>query len=202
MAISLKQPMRPAEIDLVSQVNTNSDQLTSEISTRQSQYTQLHTDIENTNTTLNDKFPIATDDIADNAVTHDKLAATAVHATNIEASAVTNSKIADGAIQSAKLATTIQEQLTFLQTVPSIEFGTSNSTTVSANSHTVIDITFGSTKTEEPVVFPAIQCATAGVNLIATVQSVTNAQCAICITNLGTTDVSDVTVDYLAISGR
>lgn len=85
---------------------------------------------------------------------------------------------------------------------PSMEYGTSNSVTVQAGSHTVVDITFGSAKTEVPIVFPSIQCATAGVNLIATVQSVSNSQCAICVTNLGTTDVSDVTVDYLAIYGR
>lgn len=226
MSVSLAQPMRPAEIEIITQVNTNTDNLTNEIETRSAQYTQLHTDIENTNdtvttlgnslntlnttvtslndsvTTLTNKFPIATADIADDAITHDKLGATAVHSSNIEGQAITNSKIANDAIQAAKLSTDIQEQLTFLQTIPSIEFGTSNSTSVNANSHTVVDITFGSTKTEEPVIFPAIQCATAGVNLIATVQSVTNAQCSICITNLGTTDVSDITVDYLAISGR
>lgn len=85
---------------------------------------------------------------------------------------------------------------------PTITYGTSNSITVGANAHTLVDVTFPSTLTEVPVVFPAIQCATAGVNLIATVQSVSNTQASICVTNLGTTDVSDVTVDYMALSGR
>lgn len=86
--------------------------------------------------------------------------------------------------------------------VPSMEYGTSNSITVSAGSHTAVDVTFAAAKTEAPVVFPAIQCATAGVNLIATVQSVTNSQASIVVTNLGTTDVEGVTVDWLALSGR
>lgn len=216
MAISLQQPMRPAEIELVTQVNENTDSLASEISTREEQYTQLHTDIEGTNATVTELgnslntlnqtvgsigdrvatvegyFPIATANIADGAVTNDKLADNAVNSDNI----------VDGSIQATDMSNDVQAQLTFLQSVPALEFGTSNSITVGANAHTVVDITFESTKTEEPVVLPAIQCATAGVVLIATVQSVTNAQCSICITNLGTTDVSDVTVDYLAISGR
>lgn len=170
MSVSLKQPMRDAEIDLVELANANETAIK----------------------TVEGYFPIATTNIADGAVTNAKLATSAVNVDNIT----------DGAITTIKLNEGIQSQLSFLASVPALEFGTSNSVTIGANSHTVVDITFGSTKTEEPVVFPAIQSATAGVNLIATVQSVTNAQCSICITNLGTTDVSDVTVDYLAISGR
>lgn len=85
---------------------------------------------------------------------------------------------------------------------PSMEHGTSNSVSVAANAHTLVDITFGTAKTEAPIVFTSIQHATAGVSLICTVQSVTNQQASLCVTNLGTTDLSNITIDWLAISGR
>lgn len=194
MSVSLEQPMREAEIDLVKLVNAN-----------EAAIVQLNQDLE-------DYFPVATTNIADGAVTQDKLAASSVGSNEIQDEAVTNNKLAnnavnsnnvvDGSIQATDLSNDVQAQLALLQSVPALEFGTSNSVTVGANSYTVVDITFGSTKTENPVVFPAIQSATVGAKLIGTVQSVTNAQCSICVTNLGTTNVSDVTVDYLAISER
>lgn len=158
MSVSLEQPMREAEIDLVELVNANETAIAQEVKTRTEQYTHLHQDIVDTNATVTEL------------------------GNSLNTLNETVGKIGDR--------------------VTAMEFGTSNSVSISANSHTVVDITFESAKTEEPFVFPAIQSATAGVNLIATVQSVTNAQCSICVTNLGTTDVSDVTVDYLAISGR
>lgn len=85
---------------------------------------------------------------------------------------------------------------------PSMEYGTSNSVSVPANAHTLVDVTFGTAKTEAPIVFTSVQHATAGVNLICTVQSVTNQQASLCVTNLGTTDVDNITVDWIAISGR
>lgn len=87
--------------------------------------------------------------------------------------------------------------------VPSMEYGTSNSIqTISGSSTVNVDITFGSAKTEAPVVFTSLQCPSQGVQLVCTVQSVTNTQASLSITNLGTVDVQNVTVDWLALSGR
>lgn len=107
-----------------------------------------------------------------------------------------------GADQDSSDAVSLQAIGGFVKTIPAMEFGTSNSVTVPGNSHALVDVTFHGAKTEVPVVFPAIQCPTAGVNLVATVQSVTNSQASICVTNLGTADVDNITVDFLAISGR
>lgn len=103
-------------------------------------------------------------------------------------------------VASTDLAEDIQQQLTFLQSVPAMEFGTSNSVDVSSNSNTSVDITFGSVKTEAPVVLCGLQHESG--NLACIVTGVTNSQCSVKVYNLTSTDVTGVTVDYIAISGR
>lgn len=103
-------------------------------------------------------------------------------------------------VASTDLAEDIQQQLTFLQSVPAMEYGTSNSVDVSANSNTSVDITFGSVKTEAPVVLCGLQHESG--NLACIVTGVTNSQCSVKVYNLTSTDVTGVTVDYIAISGR
>ena len=124
----------------------------------------------NSITSLQGRFPIQTDDIGVSQVTN------------------------------AKLEYSIQQQLTFLQTVPAMEFGTSNSVDVSANSNVTVDVTFGSTKTKAPIVLCGLQ-HTSG-NLSCIVTGVTNQQFSVTVYNLSSTAVSGVTIDWLAISGR
>lgn len=227
--ISKQQPMRPAEIDLVDQVNTNTGDietnrknLAQEVTDRTNADTALgnrittetneRKDAEQVNATaisdettrakaaeeanaqnitnLQNRFPIQTDDIGDLQVSNAKLAE----------NAVTTDRIADKNVTTDKLEDSIQQQLTFLQTVPAMEFGTSNSVDVSANSNATVDITFGSVKTEAPVVLCGLQHESG--NLACIVSGVTNQQCSIIVYNLTSTDVTGVTVDYLAISGR
>ena len=164
--ISMQQPMRPAEIDLVNQVNTN----TNDIDTNKKNISQEVIDRTNADTELNSKFPVSTDNIADNSVTN------------------------------TKLATEIQQQLTFLQSVPAMEFNTSNAIDIQANSNTRLDITFATTKTEEPIVLCGLQHESG--NLACVVTGVTNQQFSVTVYNLTSTDVSGVTIDWLAISGR
>lgn len=261
MSVSLEQPMREAEIDLIELANANeaaiaqevqdrisadttlTNDLASEVSTREAQYTQLHSDIEDTNSTVSELgnslntlnttvgnigdrvttvegyFPIATANIADGAVTEDKLAASAVGSNEIQDEAVVTATIADGAVTNAKLAASaveeaniadgqvttiklnsgIQSQLSFLASVPELEFGTSNSFSVQGSSYTDVDVTF-TTKTEEPIVLCGLQHATGNLNCVVT--AVTNQQFSARVYNLTTTDVSDVTLDWLTISGR
>ena len=108
--------------------------------------------------------------------------------------------IGDAQVTSVKLEQTIKDQLTFLQSVPAQEFGTSNPIDVQANSNTSINIIFGSTKTEAPIVLCTLQHVSG--NLSYVVNDVTNQQFSITVYNLSSTDASSVTINWLAISGR
>lgn len=209
--INRKQPMRPAEIDLLNQVDTNTanidtqtERLTQEIAdrtkadttlqqnidteskTRADADTELQTSIDN----VNAKFPVQTANIGDFQVTNVKLAM----------NAVSTDRILDKNITVDKLEQTIQDQLTFLQSVPMQEFGTSNMIDVPANSSTSIDINFGSTKKEAPIVLCSLR-HTSG-NLTCMVTGITNEKFSVTVHNLSNAVASRATVDWLAISGR
>lgn len=143
--INRKQPMRPAEIDLLNQVDTN----TADIATQTERLTQ---------------------EIADR----------------------TNG---DNVLQQA-----IQDQLTFLQSVPAQEFGMSKSIDVQANSSSSVDINFGSAMTKAPIVLCGLQHASG--NLSCIVNDVTNQKFSVTVYNHSSTNVSGVTIYWLAISGR
>ena len=263
--INRKQPMRPAEIDLLNQVDTNTadiatqtKRLTQEIADRtngdnvlQSKLTQEIADRTNgdnvlqsnidaeakeradadttlqhnidaeakaradadtklqnnidaeakaradADTTLqtsidivNAKFPVMNANIGDLQVTNEKLA------TN----AVSTDRVIDKSITAAKLEQAIQDQLTFLKSVPAQEFGTSNAIDVQANSNMSINISFERTKTEAPIVLCGLQSTSGKLSCIVT--GVTNQQFSVTVYNLSSTDVSGITIDWLAISGR
>lgn len=296
MAISMTQPMRPAEIDLVKQVNQNTDgvaankqailnevidrknavdaeanarisadnalqaNITAEAKSREESDNALQANIdaertraeqaestikadlnneiarakeaEQTNATtiltetanrttadrtlqqhiddVNAKFPVQTDDIGDAQVTNAKLADNAISAAKIEDGSVTsakignsqvdNTKITDKAVTNEKLSDSLQAQAEFLTHVPAMEFGTSNTVDVPANSNTRIDINFSATKTEAPIVICGLQHDTGNLNCIVT--GVTNQQFSVTVYNLASTDVTGATIDWLAISGR
>lgn len=194
MQISKQQPMRPAEIELIDAINSGSlveDGSITEAKIADGSITEAKIAT----------HAVAYSQLANASVAEEKLANTSVTTAKIKDNAVTTTKIAQNAITSDRLSSDIRSQLTFLESVPSLVFGTSNSVTVSANSYTTVDVTFAQ-QTEVPVVFTSLQCATASVDLTAHVQSVTNTQASIVVHNAGSTDVSDVTVDYLAIAGR
>lgn len=211
MSVSLQQPMRPAEIDLVALANANEAAIAQEILDREAADTTLQNNIDTeesarieadntlqanletevTNRTtadselqtsideVNDKFPVATDNIANSAVTSDK--------------------IADGTINTIDLNEGIQNQLSFLASVPTFEFGTSNSFDVQASSYYDCTVTF-TTKKEAPIVLCGLQHATGNMTCIVT--DVTNQQFNARVFNLTTTDITAVTLDWLTISGR
>lgn len=200
MSVSLEQPMREAEIDLVKLANANEAAIAQEVQDRIAADTTLQNNInaeasarEAADTTLTNNlasisdrvamvegyFPVATANIADSAVEADK--------------------IADGTITETKLNEGIQNQLSFLASVPEFEFGTSNSFSVQGSSYHDVNVTF-KTKTKAPIVLCGLQHATG--NLDCVVTTVTNQQFSARVYNLTTTDVSDVTLDWLTISGR
>ena len=108
--------------------------------------------------------------------------------------------IGDAQVTVAKLEQTIKDQLTFMQSVPEQEFGTSNAIDVQANSNTSINIIFGRTKTKAPIVLCGLQSASG--NLSCIVSGVTNQQFSVTVYNNSSTVVSGIIIDWLAISGR
>ena len=211
MSVSLQQPMRPAEIALVKLANTNEATIAQEIADRIAADTTLQNNIDAEETArkaadttlqanidaeasarkaadttlqnnideVNGKFPVTTDNIADNAITSDK--------------------IADGAINIIDLNTDIQNRLSFLASLPDLEFGTSNSFDVSASSYYDCTVTF-TAKTEAPIVLCGLQHTTGNMTYIVT--DVTNQQFSARVFNLTAADITGVTLNWLTISGR
>lgn len=230
MGVSLQQPMRPAEVALVKLANANEAAIAQEITNREAADTTLQNNInseenarresdatlqsnitaeanarEEADTTLqnnindeetarkqdddklqsgideiNAKFPVATDSIADNAIT--------------------SNKIADGTISAINLDSSIQNQLSFLESLPAMEFGTSESFDIQASSYYDCTVTFTAAKTEAPIVICGLQHAAGSMTCIVT--AVTNQQFTARVFNLTTTGITAAKLDWLAISGR
>ena len=149
--------------------------ITAEATAREQADSKLQASIDE----VNGKCPVTTDNIANNAITSDK--------------------IADGTINIIDLNAGIQNQLSFLASVPDLEFGTSNSFDVSASSYSDCTVTF-TTKTEAPIVLCGLQHTTGNMTCIVT--NVTNQQFNARVFNLTTADITGVTLDWLTISGR
>ena len=187
--IDRKQPMRPAEIDLLNQVDAN----TADIATQTARLTQEIADRTNGDNVLQSKL---TQEIADRTngdnVLQSKLTQEIADRTN-----------GDNVLQSnidAEASARADADATLQQSVPAQEFGTSNAIDVQANSNTSIDINFGSTKTEVPIILCSLQHASDNISYIVT--EVTNQQFSVTVYNHSSTDVSGITIDWLAISGR
>ena len=146
-----------------------------EASARKAADTTLQTGIDE----VDGKFPVTADNIANNAITSDK--------------------IADGTINVIDLNTDIQNRLSFLASMPDLEFGTSDSFDVSASSYYDCTVTF-TTKTEAPIVLCGLQHTTGNMAYIVT--DVTNQQFKARVFNLTAADITGVTLDWLIISGR
>ena len=229
MSVSLNQPMRPAEIELVGLANKNELAIAQEIADRTAADTTLQNNIteetaarEQADTTLtnnlNDEIAdrTAADTTLQNNITEETAAREQadsglqasideinakfpVATANIADGAVSSDKILNGSINANDLNENIQSQLSFLASVPEIEFGTSNSFTVSGNNYTDVTVTF-TAKTGEPIVFCSLQ-HTMG-NLAYVLTDITNQQFTARVYNLSSTDVSDITLNWLTISGR
>lgn len=107
--------------------------------------------------------------------------------------------ITDGTLDTSAFVTDLKN---LIEGLPAIEFGQSNSVSVPGNSSATVEVTFTATKTEAPLVFATLQTANSGTQVSVTCQSVTNAQASFIVSNLTSTDITDGTLDWLAISGR
>lgn len=154
---------------------TLQNKITAETTERNKEDTKLQSGIDE----INAKFPVATDNIADNAIT--------------------SNKIADGTISAIELDSDIQNQLSFLASLPAMEFGTSDSFDIQANSYYDCTVTFN-TKTTIPIVLCGLQHETG--NMACTVTSVTNQQFSARVFNLTANAITAAKIDWIAISGR
>lgn len=194
MSVSLQQPMRPAEIALVKLANANEAAIAQETADREAADATLQANIDAEASAryqadsrlqsgidgINAKFPVAAGSIADSAVTSDK--------------------IANGTISTIDLDEGIQNQLSFLASVPDLEFGTSGSFDVQASGYYDCTVTFTAAKTEAPIVLCGLQHAAGSMACIVT--AVTNQQFTARVFNLTTTGITAAKLDWLAISGR
>lgn len=89
----------------------------------------------------------------------------------------------------------------YLATLPDIEHGYSDALSLAAGASTSFDVTFSSTKTEAPQVLVSVM-GNGVTSVVAVVQSATTTGATVKVTNLGSSAVSNVTVDWLALSGR
>ncbi len=191
MSVDTNQPMREAEQALIKEVNvtipgniakTKSDlqaNITNVSNSLQANITAEYSRASNAENTLTAlygelvaKFPVKTTDIGDTQVTL------------------------------AKLDSDIQELLKFCETLPAFEFGYSEAVTIPAADTVSVDITFDKVFTETPQVFTEVMCNTLSNILVSHVTYVDTAKATIKLYNGGTTAVSNVTVDYLALAGR
>lgn len=194
MSVSLQQPMRPAEIALVKLANANEAAIAQETADRGAADATLQANIDAEASAryqadsrlqsgidgINAKFPVAAGSIADSAVTSDK--------------------IANGTISTIDLDEGIQNQLSFLASVPDLEFGTSGSFDVQASGYYDCTVTFTAAKTEVPIVLCGLQHAAGSMACIVT--AVTNQQFTARVFNLTTIGITAAKLDWLAISGR
>ena len=211
MTVSLHQPMRPTEIELVGIANKNESAIAQEVADRTAADTTLQNSIDAEKTART-----AADITLQNSIDAEKMARTAadnglqtsidevnnkfpIATANIANGAINSDKILDGSINAIDLSESIQSQLSFLASVPELEFGTSNSFTVSGNNYTDVPITF-TTKPEEPIVLCSLQNATGNIAYVLT--GITNQQFTARVYNLSSTDVSGITLNWLTISGR
>ena len=198
--ISKVQPMREGEIDTVDTMNAMLATFplgTDDIGNGAITNAKLAADSVTTDKILDGT--IVTADIADKAVTNAKLAADSVTYQKVAANAILTDNISDYSVTAAKLAESIQTQLSFLASVPNLEFGTSSSFSVSGSSYQDVNVAF-TTNAKEPIVLCVVKHATGNLNCVVT--AVTNQTFIARVYNLTTTNVSDVTLDWLTISGR
>ena len=203
--INKTQPMREAEQDIADYLNEtvalymvqetqerkNADSkltsdLASEVTNRENAFTSLKGDL-NSETgarsdadsllqgnidLVNGKFPVKTDNIGNAQVTK------------------------------AKLHESLQLLLDYLETLPDVEYGYKDVGTLAAGSTTTTSIVFDSTKTEAPMVFVTPVANGNNLDISAYTQYTTTTNAVIVIRNNGSVSVSNITLDYLALSGR
>ncbi len=154
---------------------------------------------------------ITTAKLANSAVTSDKIKNNEVMADKLYRSSSYNdnwaiiqssNQIRNTVVTTAKLSSDLQTLVSFIKTLPAMEWGYSSSSyTIGAGETQEISVNFSSTKTEAPSVFVDTQ-ANVDALILSSVKSVTTTSFTVLLKNESDTSVSNVTFDYLALSTR
>lgn len=96
---------------------------------------------------------------------------------------------------------TVASAVELISALPSFEFGYSDAITLAKDSATTFDVVFANAKTEPPQLLVSVQANTSE-PITAEVQYTTTTGARIAVFNFGSTKVQNITVDWLAISGR
>ncbi len=183
MSISKSQPMREAEIAAVDYINNElvgklsgldavDANLQASINAEYTRAVNSENNLSNMVGDLMGKFPIKTSDLG------------------------------DGQITATKLSDSVQDLLSFCETLPDFEFGYSDAQTIAKGSSVTVEIPFSKTFAEVPQVFLSVMCNTDLNVLNYFVKYATTSKAYVKIYNGGASAVSNLTVDYLAIAGR
>ena len=109
--------------------------------------------------------------------------------------------IYDKSVTEEKLSESLQTLISFCKTLPDLEFGYSDAISLAAGGFESFTVTFATAKTEAPAVLVSAQCNSDS-NITAKVKYTTTDSVVIDVYNNGTTTAGNITVDWLAISGR
>ena len=116
---------------------------------------------------------------------------------------VKDPELAQDAVTKAYLDNRISESLaTYLATLPDIDFGYTSSFDLDAGKTKTIDFYFSSYKTEAPSLFVTPYCNVSTASLSFVVTTVGTHNASVVVTNNSTSKISNITLDWLAISGR
>lgn len=116
---------------------------------------------------------------------------------------VKDPELAQDAVTKAYLDNRISESLaTYLATLPDIDFGYTSSFDLDAGKTKIVDFYFSSYKTEAPSLFVTPYCNVSTASLSFVVTTVGTHNASVVVTNNSTSKISNITLDWLAISGR
>lgn len=187
MAISKKQPMRPAEIELVDAITGIGDTVT-DIENGLQQETKERIDaVNNLQQSINDEIKARED-------------ANLTLQTAIE-SEETNRVNGDEELQKNIETTKTELQTMFEEFTNKLEWGSQDEIEVIANNNTVITVTFTEEKTEAPIVLITLQNnnGETAINAYAALKDVSTTEFHVRIYNLDETNNQQVKVNWLAI---
>ena len=115
---------------------------------------------------------------------------------------VKTENIGTAQITKDKLHENLQQLIEFCETLPDFEFGFKNVGSIAANSSSAVTLTFNSAKAEAPIILSNAVANGSNLNLSAYTQYSTTTQAVVNVVNNASTSVSNVTLDYMAVSGR
>lgn len=107
----------------------------------------------------------------------------------------------DAAISVSELDSSLQSNLSFLESMPEIEFGYSDVGTIPAGSSVTKHVTFANVKAEAPCFIPVAYQNGDG-KVFAKVKYTTTTEAVVVLFNIGDDQATNVTFDWVSFAGR